>query len=509
METTGLIDGRKLSESINEDPGFKLQQEVKILYELLPMGHWINLAAAIILFSLLLQYIDQDILIRWFGGFLFVICLRVIISINFRESSKTAGANMFWYNMFLVGTALYGVMWSGTAIYLVPSESSVITSFTALLLCGLAAGSVAISSVNLKVFMVFAISSIWPYAALLIFSSLRPQMFIGWLMMFFYVVITLMAIQVHRYFSNLIKLELKARFLEEQVRFENNKRKMVEKAMLDNTLEEELAEQIRHQAKSLKNELSNVLQPEKSKADANGGSGTDSRQLVAYKPYLEKLNNTIISQLISAHDILKLFKESHMSEEHHKRISLVDKILNDVVTAIEKLDIYEGEGIEDVESIQIRKINLRQLAIFIAHEVPLLYKSKYLTIKRHIDSDVPKYVYGDSKIIRDSLKKLVLNSFQYSDGGTISINIKNMSEDDDEIVILFEVEDTGVGIPQNMIKDFLDDSVMDEDDPSGLNVVKRSVTALGGKLFANSVLGVGSTIGFSVPFIKEGDLLEI
>lgn len=506
MESSATQDNAGLQGVVNVDPEYRLRQEVKILYELLPMAQWVHLIAAVLLFSILLQYVSQDTLIHWFGFFLLIIFLRVIISIYYRKASATAANTRLWFNLFLMGTALYGVMWSGTAIYLVPSESAVITGFTGLLLCGLAAGSVAISSVNMKVFMIYAVSTLWPYAALLISSGQNPQVLVGWLMMLYFIIIMLMSVQVNRYFADLIMLELRTSFLEDQVRHENHKRQMIEKAMLENTLEEELGEQIRRQAKSLRNELSGSHQIS---TGAQKATNLSIDQLVAYKPYLEKFNSTVINQINSARDILVNFNNSVLSEEQQKRISVADKILNDIVNVIGKLNIDENDGGDEFESIHIQKINLHQLLIYIAHEIPLLYKSKFITIKRHVDEDVPKYVFGDRNILRELLQKLVLNSFQYSDGGIISIKVKKESEDENEIMITFEVEDTGVGIPAEVIDKFLDESQLESSDKSGLMAVKHYVRALGGKVHANSVLGVGSTVGFTLSLLKEGDLLEI
>lgn len=509
MESPGLKVRTGFPDAVHVDPDYRLQQEVKILYELLPMAQWVHLIAAVLLFSILLQYIDQQLLIRWFGFFLLIISVRVIISINYRKVADVTAKTRFWFNLFLIGTALYGVMWSGTAIYLVPSESAVITGFTGLLLCGLAAGSIAISSVNMKVFLVYAVSTLWPYAALLISSGQNPQVLVGWLMMLYFIIIMLMSVQVNRYFANLIMLELKSSFLEEQVRRENHKREMIEKAMLDNTLEEELGEQIRRQAKSLRNELSGTHQISTDSRGQKVTGGNGAIQLVAFKPYLDKLTGTIVNQINSARDLITNLKTTQSPDEQQKRISIATKILQDIVNVVHKLDLDEDDHMEELESIQIQKINLHQLLIYIAHEIPLLYKSKFLTIKRHVDDDVPKYIYGDRKVLREILQKLVLNSFQYSDGGTININVKKISEDENEIDISFEIVDTGVGIPADVIEKFLDTSHLDNDDKSGLAIVKRYVQALGGKVYAESVLGVGSTIGFSVSFLKEGDLLEI
>ncbi|OGT82239.1 MAG: hypothetical protein A3G96_07050 [Gammaproteobacteria bacterium RIFCSPLOWO2_12_FULL_52_10] len=508
METSGEQERMERPGVVEVDPDYRLQQEVKILYELLPMAQWVHVIAAVLLFSILLQYIDQRTLFRWFSFFLFIISLRVIISINYRKAAHLTARTRFWFNLFLIGTALYGVMWSGTAIFLVPSESAVITGFTGLLLCGLAAGAIAISSVNMKVFLVYAVSTLLPYAALLIVSGEFPQVLIGWLMILYFIIIVLMSVQVNRYFYNLIMLELRSRFLEEEVRKENRKREMMEKAILDNTLEEELGEQIRRQAKSLRNEFSNLSQYNLELRGVKESGGWNVKQLVAYKPYLERLTITVVNQINSARDIINNFKKSHLSDEQQKRISIAEKILHDVVKVINKLDIDQDSGLVELERIEIKRINLRQLLIYLAHEIPLLYKSKFLTVKRHVDEDVPKFVLGDRRIIKDMLQKLVLNSYQNSDGGTISINLHKVSEDENELVVLFEVVDTGVGIPPDTLKEFLDASKMDTTDNSGLTGVKRYVQSLGGQVYAESILGVGSKVGFSISLMKESNLLE-
>ena len=509
MESPGAQDRMGRYGAIEVDPDYRLQQEVKILYELLPMAQWVHLIAAILLFSILLQYFEQQVLFRWFGFFLLIISVRVIISINYRKAEFFAGMTHFWFNLFLIGTALYGVMWSGTAIFLVPSESAVVTGFTGLLLCGLASGAIAISSVNMKVFLVYAASTLWPYAALLIASGEFPQVLIGWLMILYFIIIMLMSVQVNRYFSDLIILELKSRFLEDEVRKETQRREMIEKAMLDNTLEEELGEQIRRQAKSLRNEFSDLSRLNMELRVVKESRNWNVQQLVAYKPYLDRLTVTVVNQINSARDLINNFKKNHISDEQQKRISIAEKILHDVVKVINKLNIDEDSGLAELESIQIRKINLRQLLIYIAHEVPLLYKSKYLTVKRHIDDGIPKFVLGDRRIVKDVLQKLVLNAYQNSDGGTISINIHKASEDENELVLLFEVVDTGVGIPADVIREFLDTNRPDAtDDKSGFAGIKKYVQAMGGKVYAESVLGVGSTVGFSVSFMKVSDLLE-
>jgi signal transduction histidine kinase len=486
-----------LSKASENNSNNQLLLEVQILYDLLPMAQWIHLVAAIATFGILFQHIEQDILLSWVGFFLFIICLRIIISDCYQKGEKTSNRAQYWFNLYLVGTILYGIMWSGTAIYLVPFDSTSITGFTGLLLCGVTAGFVAVSSVNLKVYFAFAVSTMCPYAALLIIPGQYPQVIYGWLIMLFFVVVTLMAIRVNIYFSDLIKLQLKTAILEEEIRYENYKRKMIEKALLDNTLEEELAELIRHQAKSLRNDLSSIKQ----------GSVNSSRtHLVSYKSYLDRLNDVLVNQVSSAKEFITQIKSTSESEELKKHLSIIEKILYDVVSTIKKLDI--GEQVENnKDSLKIKEIDLHRLLIYITHEIPLLYKSKYITIQRHIDSDIPKIIYGDRNVLKNILNLLIINSFQYMDGGVIEINAKKESEDENEIVIQFEIIDTGVGIPKEIIDEFLSDSEPDAEVDSGFARVKKYVRMSGGLVNAKSTLGVGSSIGFSMPFIKESQAM--
>ena len=62
MESSAVQDRMGLPGVVNVDPEYRLRQEVKILYELLPMAQWVHLIAAVLLFSILLQYINQDTL---------------------------------------------------------------------------------------------------------------------------------------------------------------------------------------------------------------------------------------------------------------------------------------------------------------------------------------------------------------------------------------------------------------------------------------------------------------
>lgn len=114
-------------------------------------------------------------------------------------------------------------------------------------------------------------------------------------------------------------------------------------------------------------------------------------------------------------------------------------------------------------------------------------------------------VAGDSKMIRLVLGHYISNALTFTDAGSIAVSV---SVEDNEAVV--EVRDTGRGVPNEEIEKIFNrfyqvGDVMIEK-PKGLGVglpICRKVIHLhGGRVWAESVLGKGSTFSFSLPLVE-------
>jgi signal transduction histidine kinase len=459
----------------------------------------VHLAAIMVVFGLLLNHVEFGTILDWLGLMLLILCLRVFISIRYERAPKPLERPQYWFNWFLVGTLLYGVMWSGTAILLVPVDRVEVAVFTALLLCGLAAGAVAVSSVNLEVFMVYAASTMWPYAGLLIATQHPIQALTGWLVLLFFVVIGITAMRVNGFFARLVDLQMRTRFLEGEVRHESRKRELAERALLENTLEEELAEMIRKQTALLHEDM----------PVARDGRPATVDEINAVRAYLRRLNDLLSSQVQSAEKFVGMVLDSNLGRDQRQYMSVVEKILHNAGLVLKRID--PATTAADIEAgIERRRFNLWRALTYLTHEMPLAQKAKFVTLRRKVEKNVPQFVFGDDGKLHEILQHLVRNAVENSDGGTVTIAVEKMSEDERTVEIDFRVIDTGVGMRPEVLMALQEPETGVELDPrGGLAAARALIQMLGGTVYASSLTGSGTTVGFKLRFGKDKESLAV
>ncbi|MDQ1238516.1 MAG: two-component system, NtrC family, sensor histidine kinase KinB [Thermodesulfobacteriota bacterium] len=167
----------------------------------------------------------------------------------------------------------------------------------------------------------------------------------------------------------------------------------------------------------------------------------------------------------------------------------------------------------DLKRIQAGKTYLNPKPVFphvLVREAiePLLpdAKEKGVTMASDVPTDLPA-VNADSSRIRHVFANLILNGLRFTPaGGSITIRAQVTSES-----VLFSVEDTGVGIPTELMNNVFDlfYRAPGQDQNSGaglgLSIVKEIVQAHGGEVGVESELGRGSSFYFTLPQAVQHD----
>ena len=136
---------------------------------------------------------------------------------------------------------------------------------------------------------------------------------------------------------------------------------------------------------------------------------------------------------------------------------------------------------------------------------------KGIDIAYAVDSDVPAMVVSDPVRLQQILINLLSNAVKFTESGEVSVRVsarpmraRQTSEDGYEL--LFEVRDTGIGIPaERMARLFEPFSQVSASTTRkyggtglGLSISKRLSERMGGELWVRSVVGQGSTFYFTL-----------
>ncbi|KAF2274858.1 two-component sensor protein histidine protein kinase-like protein [Westerdykella ornata] len=128
-----------------------------------------------------------------------------------------------------------------------------------------------------------------------------------------------------------------------------------------------------------------------------------------------------------------------------------------------------------------------------------------------LELDPELLVMGDPVRLHQILMNLLSNSYKFTPKGSVTVRAVVDKEGDDWIDVTCSVIDTGIGIPEEQIKKlFLPFSQIESSSSRsyggtglGLSICKALIeNVMGGKIWLESVVGVGTTVSFSLRFQK-------
>ena len=122
--------------------------------------------------------------------------------------------------------------------------------------------------------------------------------------------------------------------------------------------------------------------------------------------------------------------------------------------------------------------------------------------------DVPAVASGDSGRFRQILLNLAGNAIKFTEKGAVAITGKLIERSGDQIVLRFEISDTGIGIAEEAQGRVFDKFSQADSSTTrryrgsglGLSICRQLVERMDGEIGLTSVLGEGTTVWFTVRF---------
>ncbi len=165
-------------------------------------------------------------------------------------------------------------------------------------------------------------------------------------------------------------------------------------------------------------------------------------------------------------------------------------------------ELTELSMMENNEAAIIKdSLDIDALVRQVAQRLQAQADKKSLVLSLDIEPKLPKLVI-DQYRIEQVLLNIVHNAIKFTrSGGSITISVK---KNDNEMV--FAVSDTGIGIPSNDLSRIFERFYKvnkardDEGVGLGLAISRHIIAAHGGRIWAESIEGKGSTFFFTLPF---------
>ena len=179
------------------------------------------------------------------------------------------------------------------------------------------------------------------------------------------------------------------------------------------------------------------------------------------------------------------------------------QLINDILD-LSKLE--EGRMRLSPEPTDLR-IFIEEVRMFLAERAC----SKGIELRTELVGTLPAAVELDTVRMRQILFNLLGNAIKFTEHGWVTLRVFGSPNGDGTWRLMFEVEDTGIGIPADQLDAIFEAFQQVEGQSTrkyggtglGLSICKRLVELMGGQITVRSTVGSGSVFTVVVPHMRE------
>lgn len=222
--------------------------------------------------------------------------------------------------------------------------------------------------------------------------------------------------------------------------------------------------------------------------------------------FLTNLNHEFNTPMNGVMGMLALLSDTRLSAEQQEYVNVAKdsskRLMQTVQSVLDLSDIQKRRFVLESELFDLPECltqvckNGRQLA-----------GKSNLEFTSSISSDLPRQVYGDRQRLTDVLMTLIGNAVKFTSHGGVAMAVDVLALDDSEVLLRFEVSDTGIGIASDKLGVIFDSFTQEDGSISrqheglgvGLALCSYVIRMMGGEISVQSETNRGSVFTFNIP----------
>ncbi|WP_331775674.1 response regulator [Sulfurospirillum sp. 1612] len=230
--------------------------------------------------------------------------------------------------------------------------------------------------------------------------------------------------------------------------------------------------------------------------------------------FLANMSHEIRTPLNGIIGFTELLKNNELDDESKEFVEVIEKSSENLLEII--------NNILDLSKVESNKVEIDEILFSPIQEFENAIEvygpkasEKGIHLSSYIDPSLSTYIKGDSTKIKEVLINLMSNAVKFTpQDGYITTEVKRVDDEStpsDKVKITFSVQDTGIGIEKDKIKDIFNafsqaDSTITRKFGGtglGLTISSKYIELMGGTLALESEYGKGTKFYFTLEFDKS------